>query len=67
MKRLHELNVDVKILTGDNEIITAYICRQVGMPVENLCLAPKSRLWTRLNSPKRSRRPASLPRLVPGA
>jgi len=27
--------VDVKILTGDNEIITAYICKQVGMPVEH--------------------------------
>ena len=38
LKRLHALNVDVKILTGDNEIITAYICKQVGMPVENLLL-----------------------------
>ncbi|MHB8119834.1 MAG: magnesium-translocating P-type ATPase [Methanothrix sp.] len=38
LRRLHGLNVDVKILTGDNEIITAYICKQVGMPVENLLL-----------------------------
>ncbi len=38
LKRLHALNVDVKILTGDNEIITTYICKQVGMPVENLLL-----------------------------
>jgi Mg2+-importing ATPase len=38
LKRLHALNVDVKILTGDNEIITAYICKQVGMPVDNLLL-----------------------------
>ena len=38
LKRLHALNVDVKILTGDNEIITAYICKQVGMPVDNLML-----------------------------
>ncbi len=38
LKRLHRLNVDVKILTGDNEIITAYICKQVGMPVEHLLL-----------------------------
>jgi Mg2+-importing ATPase len=35
LKRLHRLNVDVKILTGDNEIITAYICKEVGMPVED--------------------------------
>jgi Mg2+-importing ATPase len=38
LKRLHALNVDVKILTGDNEIITAYICKEVGMPVDNLLL-----------------------------
>src|SRR5665647_2438148 len=38
LKRLHRLNVDVKILTGDNEIITAYICKEVGMPVEHLLL-----------------------------
>jgi P-type Mg2+ transporter len=38
LKRLHALNVDVKILTGDNEIITSYICKEVGMPVDNLLL-----------------------------
>jgi P-type Mg2+ transporter len=38
LKQLHHLNVDVKILTGDNEIITAYICKEVGMPVEHLVL-----------------------------
>jgi Mg2+-importing ATPase len=38
LKRLHSLNVDIKVLTGDNEIITAYICKEVGMPVEHLLL-----------------------------
>ena len=38
LKRLRTLNVGVKVLTGDNEIITAYICKQVGMPVEHLLL-----------------------------
>jgi len=38
LKRLHALNVDVKILTGDNEIITTYICQQVGMPVDKILL-----------------------------
>ncbi len=38
LKRLHNLSVDVKILTGDNEIITAYICKEVEMPVEHLLL-----------------------------
>ena len=41
LKRLHALNVDVKVLTGDNEIITAYICKEVGMPVENLLLGSR--------------------------
>jgi len=36
LKRLHNLSVDVKVLTGDNEIITAYICKEVGMEVQNL-------------------------------
>jgi Mg2+-importing ATPase len=38
LKRLKALNVDVKILTGDNEVITAYICQQVGMPVDKILL-----------------------------
>ena len=38
LKQLKDLNVDVKILTGDNEIITAYICKQVGMPVDKILL-----------------------------
>ena len=38
LKQLKGLSVDVKILTGDNEIITAYICKAVGMPVEHLLL-----------------------------
>lgn len=38
LKRLDNLNTDVKVLTGDNEIITAYICEKVGIPVEHLLL-----------------------------
>jgi Mg2+-importing ATPase len=38
LKRLHGLNVEVKVLTGDNEIVTAFICKEVGMPVEHLLL-----------------------------
>ena len=38
LKRLKTLNVDVKILTGDNEIVTAYICKQVGMSVDRILL-----------------------------
>jgi Mg2+-importing ATPase len=38
LKRLGSLSVDVKVLTGDNEIITAYICKEVGISVEHLLL-----------------------------
>ncbi|MBZ5855546.1 magnesium-translocating P-type ATPase [Flavihumibacter profundi] len=38
LKRLASLKVDVKILTGDNEIITAYICKKVGVLVEDRLL-----------------------------
>ena len=38
LKRLSGLSVHVKVLTGDNEIITAHICKEVGMPVEHLLL-----------------------------
>jgi Mg2+-importing ATPase len=41
LKQLKGLSVDVKILTGDNEIITAYICKAVGLPVEHLLLGTK--------------------------
>jgi Mg2+-importing ATPase len=38
LKQLYELKVGVKILTGDNEIITAYICERVGIPVDYILL-----------------------------
>ena len=38
LQRLRRLHVGVKVLTGDNEIVTTYICKQVGMPVEHLLL-----------------------------
>jgi len=38
LRRLQGLHVDVKILTGDNEVITAYICKGVGLSVEHVLL-----------------------------
>ncbi|HCL84356.1 MAG TPA: magnesium-translocating P-type ATPase [Chitinophagaceae bacterium] len=38
LKRLASLKVDVKILTGDNEIITSYICKKVGVQVSDRLL-----------------------------
>jgi len=36
LRTLAEHNVDVKVLTGDNEMITRSVCKQVGIPVEHI-------------------------------
>jgi Mg2+-importing ATPase len=38
ISRLTEYHVAVKILTGDNDIVTGNICKQVGLPVDNILL-----------------------------
>ena len=38
IEALHNLNVEVKVLTGDNEIVTKKICADVGIPVKNIIL-----------------------------
>ncbi len=65
LKRLHALNVDVKILTGDNEIITAYICKQVGMPVENLMLGTQIEKMSDAELSEAVRSASVFARLVP--
>lgn len=35
---LQKLGVSIKVLTGDNEIITKKICREVGIPINNIIL-----------------------------
>src|SRR5271157_651725 len=38
LDKLHQHNVAVKILTGDNEVVTGSICKQVGLSVEHILL-----------------------------
>jgi P-type Mg2+ transporter len=38
LEQLHKLNVMVKILTGDNEIVTGFICSKVGVSAEGALL-----------------------------
>lgn len=38
LERLHSLNVQTKIITGDNEIITSHICKEIGVAVEGILL-----------------------------
>ncbi len=36
--KFHKYNVDVKVLTGDNEIVTKKICKEVNLPVDSMIL-----------------------------
>jgi Mg2+-importing ATPase len=41
LAKLKKLNIEVKILTGDNESITSYVCSQVGMTTGKVLLGPE--------------------------
>jgi Mg2+-importing ATPase len=41
LSQLHAHNVTVKILTGDNDIVTRTICKQVGLAVDRILLGPE--------------------------
>ena len=38
IEALHKLGVELKVLTGDNEIVTKKICRDVGIPINHILL-----------------------------
>lgn len=38
IEALHRLGINIKVLTGDNEVVTKKICRDVGIPVNNILL-----------------------------
>jgi Mg2+-importing ATPase len=38
IKALRELGIEIKILTGDNDIVTKKVCKEVGIPVQNILL-----------------------------
>jgi Mg2+-importing ATPase len=40
LAKLRQNNVQVRILTGDNDVVTSTICRQVGLPVSGMLLGP---------------------------
>ena len=55
--------MQVKILTGDNEVITRTICRQVGLPVGRVLLGTRNRRDVRRGAPRSPlMRPACSPR-----
>jgi Mg2+-importing ATPase len=65
LQRLHSLNVDVKVLTGDNEIITAYICKEVGMPIEHLLLGSQIEAMSETELAEAASATSVFARLVP--
>ena len=65
LKRLHSLHVDVKVLTGDNETITAQICKEVGMPVEHLLLGSQIETMSETELAEAASATSVFARLVP--
>ncbi len=65
LKRLHNLSVDVKVLTGDNEIVTAYICKEVGMPVEQLLLGSQIEAMSEIDLAEAATATSVFARLAP--
>lgn len=41
LEKLSHLNVDVKVLTGDSELVAQYVCNHVGMKTERILLGPE--------------------------
>jgi Mg2+-importing ATPase len=65
LKRLHSLNVNVKVLTGDNEVITAYICKEVGMPIEHVLLGSQIETMSKTELAEAASAASVFARLVP--
>jgi Mg2+-importing ATPase len=40
LKALAEHGITVKVVTGDNEVVTARVCREVGLAIEGVLLGP---------------------------
>lgn len=38
IEALHKLGIEIKVLTGDNEVVTKKICRDVGIPVNHILM-----------------------------
>ena len=65
LKRLRQLHVEVKLLTGDNEIVTAYICKEVGLPVDKLLLGSQVEVMSESELAEATRATSVFARLAP--
>ena len=58
--------MQVKILTGDNEIVTRKICRDVGLEAGTIVLGQRARrAWTTTSSPRLAERTIVFAKLSP--
>jgi Mg2+-importing ATPase len=46
LRKLADHGIEVKVLTGDNEAVTATVCRQVGLPVDRMLLGAQLEAMT---------------------
>jgi Mg2+-importing ATPase len=65
LTQLAHLSVDVKILTGDNEIVTAFICKEVGIPAEHILLGSQIEAMSEADLAGAVRATTVFARLVP--
>jgi Mg2+-importing ATPase len=65
LTQLHNLKLDVKILTGDNEMVTTYICKEVGIPVEHILLGSQIETMSELELAKAASVTSVFARLAP--
>jgi Mg2+-importing ATPase len=65
LRQLHSLHIDVKVLTGDSELVTAYICQAVGLPVEHLLLGSQVETMSEAELAEAASTASVFARLVP--
>ena len=58
---LKQNGVTVKILTGDNELVAAKVCREVGLEADHLLRGSRSSRWTTSSWRRRRRAPRCSP------
>jgi Mg2+-importing ATPase len=46
IEALHKLGVEIKVLTGDNEIVARKICKDVGIPINNILMGKDLEVMT---------------------
>lgn len=65
IKALQDHGVSIKVLTGDNELVSKKICREVGIPVENILLGHQIENMTDKDLDESTEKATLLARLSP--